>query len=166
MTCTYDDSCSLLVNTGQQIVDSENGLLSTVAMQLGPNAKPVYALEGIVANAGSAISWLRDNLAINTELLSNSGIGEDLLGTTASSSMLLGGDAGVSSGYGGIGSGGGCFINGAGASRYDYTTATTVESVAQTDVIFVPAFNGLYSPFWKHDSRGYVCNQSADICIW
>lgn len=133
MTCTYDDSCSLLVNTGQQIIDSDNGLLSTVALQLGPNAKPVYALEGIVANAGSAISWLRDNLAMNTELLSNnSGVGDEPTGG--------GGADGAWSANGGV-------------SAFD-ATATTVASTAQTDVIFVPAFNGLYSPFWKHDSRG------------
>lgn len=28
-TCTYDDSCYLLINTGQEIIDSENGLLAT-----------------------------------------------------------------------------------------------------------------------------------------
>lgn len=140
MTCTYDDSCSLLINTGQQIVDSDNGLLTTVALQLGPTAKPVYALEGIVANAGSAISWLRDNLAINTELLSNSGLGDE---------QTFGGGEGGS----GIGNGGGVFD----------ATATTQASSSQTDVIFVPAFNGLYSPFWKHDSRGYV-TRSCPSC--
>lgn len=50
--CTYDDGCSLLVNTGQEIIDSDKGLLSIVAYKLGANAKPFYGLEGAVAYAG------------------------------------------------------------------------------------------------------------------
>lgn len=46
-----------------RIVPSTNGLLTTVAYQLG-DRKPVYALEGSVAYSGSTIQWLRDNLQI------------------------------------------------------------------------------------------------------
>lgn len=43
---TYGTGAFLLFNTGTEVVKSENGLLSTVAYQAGPNAKPYYALEG------------------------------------------------------------------------------------------------------------------------
>lgn len=56
----------MLFNTGDKPVISKNGLLTTVAYQLG-NEKPVYALEGSVAVAGSSIQWLRDNLGIINE---------------------------------------------------------------------------------------------------
>ncbi|KAF8889329.1 glycerol kinase [Infundibulicybe gibba] len=46
------------------IVKSDHGLLSTIAYQAGPNAKPVYALEGSIAVAGSAIKWLRDSMSL------------------------------------------------------------------------------------------------------
>ena len=46
-----------MFNTGEELVRSENGLISTVAFQAGPNAKPIYALEGSIAVAGSAIKW-------------------------------------------------------------------------------------------------------------
>ena len=52
----------VLFNTGEEVVRSENGLISTVAFQPGPKAKPVYALEGSIAVAGSAIKWLRDQV--------------------------------------------------------------------------------------------------------
>lgn len=54
IVCTYDEGSSILVNTGQEIIDSENGLLSTVSFQLGSKAKPFYSLEGIIGNAGKA----------------------------------------------------------------------------------------------------------------
>jgi glycerol kinase len=44
--CTYGTGCFLLYNTGQKIVDSAAGLLTTVAYQFGKDAHPVYALEG------------------------------------------------------------------------------------------------------------------------
>lgn len=54
----------MLFNTGNQIVQSTHGLLSTVAYQLGPNQPVIYALEGSIAIAGAAVQWLRDNLGI------------------------------------------------------------------------------------------------------
>jgi glycerol kinase len=58
---TYGTGNFLIFNTGEDIVLSKNGLLTTVAYKLG-DAKPVYALEGSIAVTGSLIQWLRDNL--------------------------------------------------------------------------------------------------------
>lgn len=58
---TYGTGNFMLMNTGEEPVISENGLLTTVAYKIGDN-KPVYALEGSVAVSGSLIQWLRDNL--------------------------------------------------------------------------------------------------------
>ncbi len=57
---TYGTGCFLLMNTGDQAVQSNNGLLTTVAWRL--DGKVEYALEGSVFAAGSAIQWLRDGL--------------------------------------------------------------------------------------------------------
>ncbi|MED4887880.1 glycerol kinase GlpK [Lysinibacillus fusiformis] len=57
---TYGTGCFMLLNTGQQAVKSENGLLTTIAW--GIDGKVTYALEGSVFVAGSAIQWLRDGL--------------------------------------------------------------------------------------------------------
>ncbi|KAF5392691.1 hypothetical protein D9757_001000 [Collybiopsis confluens] len=62
--CTYGTGAFLLFCTGGEIVKSEHGLLSTIAYQAGPNAKPVYALEGSISVAGSAIKWLRDTMKL------------------------------------------------------------------------------------------------------
>ncbi|MCV2423868.1 glycerol kinase, partial [Paucibacter sp. DJ4R-1] len=56
---TYGTGAFLLFCTGDEVVLSKNGLISTVAYQAGPGSKPVYALEGSIAVAGSAIQWLR-----------------------------------------------------------------------------------------------------------
>jgi len=60
---TYGTGCFMLFNTGNQPVQSQNGLLTTVAYKFGDH-EPAYALEGSVAVAGSSINWLRDNLGI------------------------------------------------------------------------------------------------------
>ena len=60
---TYGTGNFLLLNTGEKIVRSQNGLLTTVCYQFG-DAKPVYALEGSIAVTGSAVQWLRDQLGI------------------------------------------------------------------------------------------------------
>ncbi|MEJ8544506.1 glycerol kinase GlpK [Brevibacillus borstelensis] len=57
---TYGTGCFLLMNTGQQAVRSEHGLLTTIAW--GLDGKVEYALEGSIFVAGSAIQWLRDGL--------------------------------------------------------------------------------------------------------
>lgn len=72
---TYGTGCFLLMNTGEQAVDSKHGLLTTIAV--GRNGKVQYALEGSVFVAGAAIKWLRDELrlidqAAETEELANS----------------------------------------------------------------------------------------------
>jgi glycerol kinase len=61
---TYGTGCFLLLNTGQQAVTSEQGLLTTIAWQLGDGEAVTYALEGSVFVAGAAIQWLRDGLGI------------------------------------------------------------------------------------------------------
>ena len=72
---TYGTGCFTLMNTGEQSLRSENGLLTSVAWQLG--GKTCYALEGSVFNAGSSIQWLRDELQLigsahETDLLAES----------------------------------------------------------------------------------------------
>ena len=60
---TYGTGNFMLLNTGEEIVTSRHGLLTTVCYRLG-EAKPVYALEGSIAVTGSLVQWLRDNLGI------------------------------------------------------------------------------------------------------
>lgn len=60
--CTYGTGAFLLFNTGNEAVKSAHGLLTTVAFQPGPKEKAVFALEGSVSVAGSAITWLRDSM--------------------------------------------------------------------------------------------------------
>jgi len=59
---TYGTGSFILVNTGERIVRSNQGMLSTVAWRLG--GKVTYALEGSVFIAGAAVQWLRDGLGI------------------------------------------------------------------------------------------------------
>ena len=61
---TYGTGCFLLMNTGEEVVPSSHGLLSTVCFQLGPKAPCQYALEGSIAVGGAAVQWLRDNLGV------------------------------------------------------------------------------------------------------
>ena len=102
---TYGTGCFVLMNTGEEPVFSENGLLTTVAYKIGDN-KPVYALEGSIAVAGSLVQWLRDNLG----LIKSSDEIEKL--------------------------------------------ASTVDD--NGGVYFVPAFSGLFAPYWKDDARGAI----------
>ncbi|MDO7881857.1 glycerol kinase GlpK [Salinibacterium soli] len=60
---TYGTGNFLIVNTGEEIVRSGNGLLTTVAYRL-EDEPPRYALEGSIAVTGSLVQWLRDNLGI------------------------------------------------------------------------------------------------------
>ena len=60
---TYGTGCFLLYNTGTQPIISKNGLLTTVAYAFR-GMPPVYALEGSIAVAGSAVKFLRDNLGL------------------------------------------------------------------------------------------------------
>lgn len=61
---TYGTGCFLLANTGDVPVQSAHGLLSTVAFKLGPDAPCKFALEGSVAVAGAAVTWLQDSLGM------------------------------------------------------------------------------------------------------
>jgi glycerol kinase len=59
---TYGTGCFMLMNTGEKSVQSQHGLLTTIAW--GLNGKVEYALEGSIFVAGSAIQWLRDGLRL------------------------------------------------------------------------------------------------------
>ncbi len=106
---TYGTGNFLLLNTGEKIVRSQNGLLTTVCYQFG-DAKPVYALEGSIAVTGSAVQWLRDQLGI---------------------------------------------ISGAADSEH---LAAQVED--NGGIYFVPAFSGLFAPYWRSDARGAIVGLS------
>ena len=106
---TYGTGNFLLLNTGEKIVRSSNGLLTTVCYRFG-DAAPVYALEGSIAVTGSAIQWLRDQLGI---------------------------------------------ISGAAQSE---ALARQVDD--NGGVYFVPAFSGLFAPYWRSDARGAIVGLS------
>lgn len=59
---TYGTGCFMLMNTGEKIVKSHKGLVTTIAW--GIDGKVEYALEGSIFVAGAAIQWLRDELKI------------------------------------------------------------------------------------------------------
>ncbi len=61
--CTYGTGSFLLLNTGQQVADTSNGMLPTVAYQM-PGEPAVYALEGSIAVTGSLVQWFRDGLGL------------------------------------------------------------------------------------------------------
>jgi glycerol kinase len=102
---TYGTGCFMLINTGNEIIPSKNGLLTTVGFQIGEN-KPVYCLEGSIAITGALVQWLRDNLGI---------------------------------------------IN---SSDEIEKLALAVDN--NGGVYFVPAFSGLFAPYWKSDARGLI----------
>jgi len=100
---TYGTGNFLIFNTGEEIVHSKNGLLTTVGYKLG-DAPVHYALEGSIAVTGSLIQWLRDNLGL------------------------------ISS-----------------ASEVEALAATVEDNGG---AYFVPAFSGLFAPYWRPDARG------------
>jgi glycerol kinase len=102
---TYGTGCFLLMNTGQQAVQSKCGLITTVASKCG-SEPATYALEGSIAITGALVQWLRDNL--------------NLIRTSPEIEAL----------------------------------ARSVED--NGGVYFVPAFSGLYAPYWKHTARGVI----------
>jgi glycerol kinase len=63
---TYGTGCFLLYNVGEKPVISRHGLLATVAYDFGGKRKPVYALEGSIAVAGSGVKFLMNNLGFIT----------------------------------------------------------------------------------------------------
>jgi glycerol kinase len=60
---TYGTGCFMLLNTGESIVQSHSGLLTTVAYRIGDHPA-VFALEGSIAIAGALVQWVRDNLGL------------------------------------------------------------------------------------------------------
>ncbi|MDP9326820.1 MAG: glycerol kinase GlpK [Actinomycetota bacterium] len=102
---TYGTGNFLLLNTGEELVQSKNGLLTTVGYKIGDN-KPIYCLEGSIAITGALVQWLRDNLKMIRE------------------------------------------------SSEIETLANTVED--NGGAYFVPAFSGLYAPYWKSNARGVI----------
>jgi len=102
---TYGTGCFMIMNTGEEIVPSTSGLLTTLCYKFGD--KPaIYALEGSIAITGALVQWLRDNL-----------------------------------------------------NFFDYSHH--IEDYAKTvedngGVYFVPAFSGLFAPYWKSDARGAI----------
>ncbi|MDT8382324.1 MAG: glycerol kinase GlpK [Brevefilum sp.] len=102
---TYGTGCFMLLNTGTEPVQSENGLLTTLAYKIG-DQPAVYALEGSIAITGALVQWLRDNLKMIEK-------------------------------------------------------STDIEMLAKSvddagGIYFVPAFSGLYAPYWKNDARGVI----------
>lgn len=59
---TYGTGCFMLCNTGQEVIESKNNMVSTIAWQI--NGETTYALEGSIFTAGSIVQWLRDELGI------------------------------------------------------------------------------------------------------
>jgi glycerol kinase len=59
---TYGTGCFVLMNTGEEMIESKNGLLTTIA--IGINGKVQYALEGSVFVGGAVVQWLRDELRV------------------------------------------------------------------------------------------------------
>ena len=109
---TYGTGSFMLVNTGQKLVQSKNGLLTTVGYKIG--AQPVvYALEGSIAVTGALVQWVRDNLG----LISTAADIEKLAATVEDN--------------------GGCY--------------------------FVPAFSGLFAPYWQSDARGVIAGLTGYI---
>ncbi len=107
---TYGTGCFMLLNTGTELVRSENGLLTTVNYQIA-GEPPVYALEGSIAMAGAVVQWLRDNMEM-------------------------------------------------------FENAADIEALAAAvddngDVYFVPAFSGLFAPYWRSDARGVIVGLTA-----
>lgn len=67
------------MNTGDKIVESKNGLLSTVAWQIGNQVN--YALEGSIFVSGSLMKWLRDQLQLFENTKDTQGMAESVENT-------------------------------------------------------------------------------------
>jgi glycerol kinase len=61
--CTYGTGSFLLLNTGEEPITSQSGLLTTLGYQLGPS-RPAYALEGSIAITGALVQWFRDSVGL------------------------------------------------------------------------------------------------------
>jgi glycerol kinase len=69
---TYGTGCFLLMNTGEKAVQSQHGLLTTIAC--GPRGEVNYALEGAIFNGGSTVQWLRDSEYFATKVTDSNGV--------------------------------------------------------------------------------------------
>ena len=76
---TYGTGCFILMNTGENAIGSENGLVTTIAWGLG--GKVEYALEGSVFIAGAVIQWLRDGLGLIKTAAESEAIARSVDGT-------------------------------------------------------------------------------------
>ena len=66
MKCTYGTGCFLLANTGEVLIRSRSGLITTLAATL--DGEPTaYALEGSVFVGGAVVQWLRDEMGFFDE---------------------------------------------------------------------------------------------------
>ncbi|MCL1800703.1 MAG: glycerol kinase GlpK [Promicromonosporaceae bacterium] len=108
---TYGTGSFLLMNTGTKPVRSEQ-LLTTVLYKFGDQPQ-VYALEGSIANVGSVVQWLRDNLGFFAAAPEIEGMARA------------------------VDNNGGCY--------------------------FVPAFSGLFAPYWRTDARGAIVGLTAFV---
>ena len=83
MKATFGTGCFLMVNTGDESLQSTSGLLSTLGYGLSGNIS--HALEGSIFSAGTIIQWLRDNM----EFFSDSAHSIDLLDVKGESNGIL-----------------------------------------------------------------------------
>ena len=102
---TYGTGNFLLLNTGNEAVQSKSGLLTTLAYKIG-DQPATYCLEGAIAITGALVQWLRDNIGLIKE-------------------------------------------------------SPEIEELAKTvddngGVYFVPAFSGLFAPYWRNEARGVI----------
>jgi glycerol kinase len=109
---TYGTGCFMVLNTGEQPVQSKSGLLTTMGYKIG-DQKAVYALEGSIAITGALVQWLRDNLGL-------------------------------------------------------IQSSEEVEALAESvedngGIYFVPAFSGLFAPYWKSDARGAIVGMTRYV---
>jgi glycerol kinase len=102
---TYGTGNFLLLNTGNEVVQSKSGLITGLGYKIG-DQQAVYMLEGSIAITGALVQWLRDNIG----LISSAPEVEDL--------------------------------------------AKTVDD--NGGVYFVPAFSGLFAPYWRNEARGVI----------
>lgn len=76
---TYGTGCFMLMNTGDELVRSKNGLLSTMAWRI--DGKPTYALEGSVFMGGATIQWLRDEMKLIATAAESEGMAKSVKDT-------------------------------------------------------------------------------------
>ncbi|MGH6801522.1 MAG: FGGY family carbohydrate kinase, partial [Methylocella sp.] len=75
---TYGTGCFFLLNTGEQALSPEKGMLTTMAYRTG--GRPIYAVEGSIFSAGAALKWLRDRLGLIKDVSRTGTIAAELRG--------------------------------------------------------------------------------------